>query len=76
MNSKGVLTIFSYKTHYFLLGKINAVNEGTITMIFLSVVSSIFGPEIWQGTFLGLQRNTWMIFFTLFFALGTNVFQL
>lgn len=49
MNSKNIfefLTV-SYATHYFYLGKINAINEGMVSMVAICLFTVIVGPTFW-----------------------------
>lgn len=60
MNSKNIfefLTV-SYATHYFYLGKINAINEGMVSMVAICLFTVIVGPTFWiQNSIFGIQRN-------------------
>lgn len=55
------VTFETYATKTFYLPKINAVNEGMLSILGGIILTAIFGPQIWIGTVLGVDRRTIII---------------
>lgn len=55
------VTFETYATKTFYLPKINAVNEGMLSILAGIILTAIFGQEIWIETIFGVDRRTLII---------------
>ena len=55
------VTFETYATKTFYLPRINAVNEGMLSILAGIILTAIVGPDFWIGTFIGVDRRTLIV---------------